>query len=76
MDTYRNGHYYTPPAVAYITARTDTYVNAYGVTDVDPTRYGNIYTPPDRYGYTTPDRNAGGDDPDCPGDDADATDNG
>jgi hypothetical protein len=44
MDTNRNGHYYTPPALAYLTARTDTYVNAYGVTDVDPTRYGNVYT--------------------------------
>lgn len=56
---------------AYLTARTDTYVNAYGVTDVDPTAYGNIFThanPPfvgNVYPYvirsadSKPDRNSG-----------------
>ena len=62
--------------VYYLTARTDAYVNANGVTDVDPTAYGNVYTPPDRYGYTAPDSNAGADAPDCPGHDANATSNG
>lgn len=83
MDT-DCGYYYTPPGLAYITNRTDTYVNAYGVTDVDPTAYGNIFThanPPfvgNIYPYVirSANSNAGANNPDSARHDANTTGNG
>ena len=61
MDTNRNGHYYTPSAVAYSTARTDsnpvTYLDlmaSYGYTD--PNAYVVTVTHTDRGASTASDR--------------------